>query len=79
MLALVGDQGEVVPQAEPFHYLQKVAQVRRPLQRTGSAGGVNTHLGLEPIDEQHVPTEPLEPEEILQENPSVPTVSRFLG
>jgi hypothetical protein len=44
-----------------------------------TAGTVKVHPRLKSIEKQDLPTKTLEAEQILEENPGVATVSRFLG
>ena len=45
----------------------------------GSPVGVDAHLRLQAVDEQHVPAEPPEAEQVLEEDPGVAAVLRPLG
>src|SRR5918999_1386421 len=75
---MIVDQGKFAIQAEALHDLQKVVQVQRLVEGTGLADSINTYLRFKLVEEQNIPTEALEPKQVLQEDPGVTTNSRPL-
>src|SRR4051794_32086465 len=62
-----------------MHDFQQIVQVARMGERARPVRFINAGLGSEGVEKQHVPAEPAEAEEVLQEHPGVPAVVGALG
>src|SRR5262249_28972683 len=73
------DQRKRVSEAEPVHDGQEVPQIDRLLHKAWPKTSIHAHIGSEPVEKQHVPTESAETKQILEKLPSVPGLFRLLG
>ena len=68
-----------IAQPEPPHDLGEVTEVPTILETARATMHVDAHFRLDFIQEEHVPSQPAEAQQVLQEDPSMPAVTGPLG